>query len=112
AIETGEPGEALAVVGNRVSGADGCLIGIAEDLAHEPGLHVRPPGDAGRRRDVVPVRLVTLGSLLEQDVLRTDATQGTGCQEVASAVGTAIADTRSSADALHRDRRHDAGERG
>ena len=73
AVEIGEPGQPLAVVGLRIAGAERRLVRIAEDRAQEPGLHVGPPGDARRRREVVQVRLVALRALLEQDVLRTRA---------------------------------------
>ncbi len=97
-----------AVVRFGVSCAQRRLIGVAENLAQEPGLHVGPPGDARRRRDVVRVGLVALSALLEQDELGRGAARSAWRQEVAPAVLPAIALARRAADAGHRDRGHDA----
>ena len=56
----GKHAHPLALVRYGVAGAERRLLRIAEHRPHESALHVRPPGHADVRREVVPIGLVPL----------------------------------------------------
>ena len=103
----------LLVVGQRVAGAQGRLLGAAEDRAEDAVLHVRTPGETDVVADVRVVDVVGLGARRERVVLRLRlAGHVAGLEQIAgAAVGTG-ADARDAAQVLEVDRRVRRGHRG
>src|SRR5207244_236418 len=71
-----------AAVSNRVTAPHHGLAALTHDALEPTALHVRAPGKAEARSEVMVVGIVGFSAVLELDKLRGTASEGSGLEEI------------------------------